>query len=73
MLQTLKKITGKDTTKKTLKKNKKGRCHPPPVQKAKRLVFAFRHRYMIMGGWETSLFPRDPSWRAVESPAENQA
>jgi hypothetical protein len=24
---------------------------------------AFGHRYMIMGGWGTNLFPREPDWR----------
>jgi hypothetical protein len=32
---------------------------------------AFGHRYMIMGGWGASLFPRDPSWKVPEDRAED--
>jgi hypothetical protein len=28
---------------------------------------AFGHRYMVMGGWGRSLYPRDPSWRRTQT------
>jgi hypothetical protein len=33
---------------------------------------AFGHGYMIMGGWGTNLFPRDPTWKEPADPPEVQ-
>jgi hypothetical protein len=44
-----------------------------PDDDMRQMKSAFGHRYMIMGGWGTSFYPRDPSWRAPENPADDEA